>query len=98
MNGPHWKSVLLLIIWCLIGSFPHWGKWGSWIWFGVLILFAILFCRRKSGIQPLFFAEPTVLFQKGEAVFIKNISTGICYSFTTDNNQLYVTYIGGFTQ
>ena len=58
MNGPHWKSVLLLIIWCLIGSFPHWGKWGSWIWFGVLILFAILFCRRKSGIQPLFFAEP----------------------------------------
>ena len=58
MNGPHWKSVLLLIIWCLIGSFPHWGKWGSWIWFGVLILCAILFCRRKSGIQPLFFAEP----------------------------------------
>ena len=58
MNGPHWKSVLLLIIWCLIGSFPHWSKWGSWIWFGVLILFAILFCRRKSGIQPLFFAEP----------------------------------------
>ena len=58
MNGPHWKSVLLLTIWSLIGSFPHWEKWGSWIWFGVLILFAILFCRRKSGIQPLFFAEP----------------------------------------
>ena len=44
------------------------------------------------------FVFSTVLFQKGEAVFVKNISKGIGYSFATDNNQLYVKYIGGFTQ
>ena len=48
--------------------------------------------------NPADFVFSTILFQKGEAVFIKNISNGICYSFATDNNQLYVTYIGGFTQ
>ena len=48
--------------------------------------------------NPADFVFSTILFQKGEAVFIKNISTGIGYSFATDNNQLYVTYIGGFTQ
>ena len=48
--------------------------------------------------DPADFVFSTVLFQKGEAVFIKDISNGICYSFATDNNQLYVTYIGGFTQ
>lgn len=47
--------------------------------------------------DPADFVFSTVLFQKGEAVFIKNISDGICYSFATDNNQLYVKYIGGFT-
>ena len=48
--------------------------------------------------DPADFVFSTILFQKGEAVFIKNISTGIGYSFATDNNQLYVKYIGGFTQ
>ena len=48
--------------------------------------------------DPADFVFSTALFQKGEAVFIKNISDGICYSFATDNNQLYVKYIGGFTQ
>ena len=48
--------------------------------------------------DPADFVFSTILFQKGEAVFIKNISDGICYSFATDNNQLYVKYIGGFTQ
>lgn len=48
--------------------------------------------------DPADFVFSTILFQKGEAVFIKDISNGICYSFATDNNQLYVTYIGGFTQ
>ena len=48
--------------------------------------------------NPADFVFSTILFQKGEAVFIKNISTGIGYSFATDNNQLYVKYIGGFTQ
>ena len=48
--------------------------------------------------NPADFVFSTILFQKGEAVFIKDISNGICYSFATDNNQLYVTYIGGFTQ
>ena len=47
--------------------------------------------------DPADFVFSTILFQKGEAVFIKNISDGICYSFATDNNQLYVKYIGGFT-
>ena len=47
--------------------------------------------------DPADFVFSTALFQKGEAVFIKNISDGICYSFATDNNQLYVKYIGGFT-
>ena len=48
--------------------------------------------------DPADFVFSTILFQKGEAVFIKDISNGICYSFATDNNQLYVKYIGGFTQ
>ena len=48
--------------------------------------------------DPADFVFSTILFQKGEAVFIKNISNGIGYSFATVNNQLYVTYIGGFTQ
>ena len=48
--------------------------------------------------DPADFVFSTILFQKGEAVFIKNISNGIGYSFATDNNQLYVKYIGGFTQ
>ena len=48
--------------------------------------------------DPADFVFSTALFQKGEAVFIKNISDGIGYSFATDNNQLYVKYIGGFTQ
>lgn len=47
--------------------------------------------------NPAYFVFSTILFQKGEAVFIKDISNGICYSFATDNNQLYVKYIGGFT-
>ena len=47
--------------------------------------------------DPADFVFSTILFQKGEAVFIKNISNGIGYSFATDNNQLYVKYIGGFT-
>ena len=48
--------------------------------------------------DPADFVFSTILFQKGEAVFIKDISNGIGYSFATDNNQLYVKYIGGFTQ
>ena len=48
--------------------------------------------------NPADFVFSTVLFQKGEAVFIKNISSGIGYSFAIDNNQLYVESIGGFTQ
>lgn len=55
------------------------------------IVFEILY-------NPADFVFSTVLFQKGEAVFIKDISNGIGYSFATDNNQLYVKYIGGFTQ
>ena len=55
------------------------------------IVFEILY-------NPKDFVFSTILFQKGEAVFIKDISNGICYSFATDNNQLYVKYIGGFTQ
>ena len=55
------------------------------------IVFEILY-------DPADFVFSTILFQKGEAVFIKDISTVICYGFATDNNQLYVKYIGGFTQ
>ena len=65
MTRPHWKSLLLLVIWCLIGSLPQWGKWGSWIWLGVLILLAVIFCRRKSAVPALYFAEsfPAGLFE-----------------------------------
>ena len=48
--------------------------------------------------NPKDFHFTAILHIKGEAVFIKNISTVICYGFATDNNQLYVKYIGGFTQ
>ena len=47
--------------------------------------------------NPEDFHFTAILHIKGEAVFIKNISTVICYGFATDNNQLYVKYIGGFT-
>ena len=65
MTRPHCKSLLLLVIWCLIGSLPQWGKWGSWIWLGVLILLAVIFCRRKSAVPALYFAEsfPAGLFE-----------------------------------
>ena len=65
MTRPHCKSLLLLVIWCLIGSLPQWGKCGSWIWLGVLILLAVLFCRRKSAVPALYFAEsfPAGLFE-----------------------------------
>ena len=48
--------------------------------------------------NPVDFCFTAILHIKGEAVFIKNISTGICYGFATDNNQLYVKYIGGLSQ
>ena len=55
MRKGHHKSLLLLVIWCLIGSLPRWGMVGSWIWLGVLILLAILFGSRKKEIPALFF-------------------------------------------
>ena len=55
MRNVHHKSLLLLVIWCLIGSLPRWGMVGSWIWLGVLILLAILFGSRKKEIPALFF-------------------------------------------
>jgi hypothetical protein len=55
MRKVHHKSLLLLVIWCLIGSLPRWGMVGSWIWLGVLILLAILFGSRKKEIPALFF-------------------------------------------
>ena len=55
MRKGHHKSLLLLVIWCLIGSLPRWGMVGSWIWLGVLILLAILLGSRKKEIPALFF-------------------------------------------
>ena len=55
MRNVHHKSLLLLVIWCLIGSLPRWGMVGSWIWLGVLILLAILLGSRKKEIPALFF-------------------------------------------
>ena len=48
--------------------------------------------------HPEVFAFTAILYIKGEAVFIKNINADICYVFATDNNQLYVKYIGGLSQ
>ena len=58
MTKVHYKSLLLLVIWCLIGSLPRWGMIGSWIWLGVLILLAILFGSRQKEIPALFFIAP----------------------------------------
>ena len=55
MRKVHHKSLLLLVIWCLIGLLPRWGMVGSWIWLGVLILLAILLGSRKKEIPALFF-------------------------------------------
>ena len=52
----------------------------------------------KIVYHPVDFSFTAILYIKGKAVFIKNISTDMCYGFATDNNQLYVKYIGGFTQ
>ena len=48
MTKVHYKSLLLPVIWCLIGLLPRWGMVGSWIWLGVLILLAILFGSRQK--------------------------------------------------
>ena len=96
MRKVHHKSLLLLVIWCLIGSLPRWGMVGSWIWLGVLILLAILFGSRKKEIPALFFIDQQIsgavyffnslmIFQFTDGIFKHRRYTGIICHIVTQN-------------